>query len=144
MAALPLRTIGPSLRPARLMAGPRLSTCDPDLTRVGLASSSRARRGSPPPCGEGPGVGGLPRDDLLRSLQPCPSPTRGEGTLWHPSRPSPALVFLQLRAAPSASGMTGRKRYPWPSAPGSLQPVLVELAGLHDDREVLALVLQQC
>src|SRR5262245_66499704 len=37
---------------------------------------------SPPPCGEGLGVGGTPTFDILQSPPPCPSPTRGEGTLW--------------------------------------------------------------
>src|SRR5687767_6262863 len=36
---------------------------------------------SPPPCGEGLGVGGTPTLDVLQSPPPCPSPTRGEGTL---------------------------------------------------------------
>jgi penicillin-binding protein 1C len=31
-------------------------------------------------------VGGAPTFDLLRSPPPCPSPTRGEGTLWRPPR----------------------------------------------------------
>jgi Fe-S oxidoreductase len=35
---------------------------------------------SPPPCGEGLGVGGIPTSDVLESPPPCPSPTRGEGT----------------------------------------------------------------
>jgi tRNA pseudouridine32 synthase/23S rRNA pseudouridine746 synthase len=39
---------------------------------------------SPPPCGEGIGVGGTPTSHVLRSPPPCPSPTRGEGT---PTRP---------------------------------------------------------
>src|SRR5688572_30709725 len=38
---------------------------------------------SPPPCGEGLGVGGIPTFDVLQSPPPCPSPTRGEGTLRH-------------------------------------------------------------
>src|SRR5262245_24825085 len=39
-------------------------------------------RDSPPPCGEGLGVGGLPTLEICDSPPPCPSPTRGEGTLW--------------------------------------------------------------
>ena len=35
---------------------------------------------SPPPGGEGLGVGGLPTADVLPSPPPCPSSTRGEGT----------------------------------------------------------------
>jgi DNA ligase 1 len=36
---------------------------------------------SPPPCGEGLGVGGIPTSNVLQSPPPCPSPTRGEGTI---------------------------------------------------------------
>src|SRR5262249_53044917 len=46
----------------------------------------QSRRDSPPPCGEGLGVGGLPPSDVLQSPPPCPSPTRGEGTLRHTPR----------------------------------------------------------
>ena len=35
---------------------------------------------SPPPCGEGPGVGGTTTSEARASPPPCPSPTRGEGT----------------------------------------------------------------
>ncbi len=35
----------------------------------------------PPPCGEGLGVGGVPTSAVLGSPPPCPSPTRGEGTM---------------------------------------------------------------
>lgn len=38
-----------------------------------------AERDSPPPGGEGVGVGGLPTADVLRFPPPQPSPTRGEG-----------------------------------------------------------------
>ena len=41
------------------------------------------------PCGEGLGVGGTPTFDVLQSPPPCPSPTRGEGTL----RRQPHLNF---------------------------------------------------
>jgi molybdenum cofactor guanylyltransferase/molybdopterin-guanine dinucleotide biosynthesis protein MobB len=34
---------------------------------------------SPPPCGEGSGVGGVPTSTVLESPPPWPSPTRGEG-----------------------------------------------------------------
>src|SRR5262245_45111101 len=51
---------------------------------------------SPPPCGEGLGVGGLPTSDVRDSPPPCPSPTRGEGTLWHPHRP------IAMTSAPPA------------------------------------------
>ena len=36
---------------------------------------------SPPPCGEGLGVGGTPTSDVLESPHPVP-PRKGEGTLW--------------------------------------------------------------
>jgi excinuclease ABC subunit C len=45
------------------------------------AEAPQAQPDSPPPCGEGLGVGGLPTSDVLESPPPCPSPTRGEGTL---------------------------------------------------------------
>ena len=31
-------------------------------------------------------MGGTPTFDVLESPPPCPSPTRGEGTLWRPPR----------------------------------------------------------
>ncbi len=46
------------------------------------------RPDSPPPCGEGLGVGGLPTSDVLQSPPRCPSPTRGEGTLRLAPRPN--------------------------------------------------------
>ena len=36
---------------------------------------------SPPPCGEGLGVGGIPTADVLQSPPPCPSPTSCEARL---------------------------------------------------------------
>src|SRR5262245_12227156 len=45
-----------------------------------LLPLQRVRPDFPPPCGEGLGV---PTADGLRSPIPCPSPTRGEGTLRH-------------------------------------------------------------
>ena len=41
----------------------------------------QAQPDSPPPCGEGLGVGGTPNLGVLQSPPPCPSPTGGEGTL---------------------------------------------------------------
>ena len=41
---------------------------------------SVAEVNSPPPGGEGLGVGGPPTSNVLQSPPPCPSPTRGEGT----------------------------------------------------------------
>jgi len=51
--------------------------------------------GSPPPCGEGLGVGGTPNSDVLESPPPCPSPTRGEGTPAASEEPaSPRIMFM--------------------------------------------------
>src|SRR5262245_2430379 len=52
------------------------------------------RLDSPPPCGEGLGVGGLPRSEALDSPPPCPSPTRGEGTPWRAPRSIATAGFL--------------------------------------------------
>jgi uncharacterized protein len=48
---------------------------------LGAAMRHDSRSNSPPPCGEGLGVGGTPTIDVLESPPPCPSPTRREGTL---------------------------------------------------------------
>jgi Fe-S oxidoreductase len=45
------------------------------------ASSPPYLLSSPPPRGEGLGVGGTPTADVLESPPPCPSPMRGEGTV---------------------------------------------------------------
>jgi biotin-(acetyl-CoA carboxylase) ligase len=61
----------------------------------GEAHLSQQRQPDPPlPCGEGPGVGGPPTVDAPKSPPPCPSPTRGEGTLWPATRPSFARQYL--------------------------------------------------
>ena len=57
----------------------------------------RAQLDSPPPCGEGRGVGGTPTPDVLQSPPLCPSPTffvrafgtTGEGT----RRPALGSIF---------------------------------------------------
>jgi ATP-dependent Lhr-like helicase len=54
---------------------------------VGRGFSQSAQPDSPPACGEGLGLGGRPTSDVLQSPPPCPSPTRGEGSL----RPAPRL-----------------------------------------------------
>jgi ApbE superfamily uncharacterized protein (UPF0280 family) len=53
-----------------------------------MLCDGQPRRDSPPPCGEGLGVGGLPKSEARDSPPPCPSPTRGEGTPRH----SPRLI----------------------------------------------------
>jgi len=53
------------------------------------------RSDSPPPCGEGLGVGGAPNLEVLEFPPPCPSPARGEGTLRPVSR-SASSVELPL------------------------------------------------
>jgi fatty-acyl-CoA synthase len=50
------------------------------LIESNLTTLDERGAGSPPPCGEGLGVGGIPTANVLRSPPPCPSPTRGEGT----------------------------------------------------------------
>src|SRR6185503_19707772 len=50
------------------------------------------RRDSPPPCGEGLGVGGTTNLEVGDSPPPCPSPTRGEGT------PPPSPRFISIAA----------------------------------------------
>jgi BirA family transcriptional regulator, biotin operon repressor / biotin---[acetyl-CoA-carboxylase] ligase len=61
---------------------------------VETTGAPRPRSDSPPPCGEGLGVGGTSTFDVLQSPPPCPSPTRGEGT---PRRaPSPISVTAVL------------------------------------------------
>jgi len=48
---------------------------------------------SPPPCGEGQGVGGAPTADVRSAPPPHPSPTRGEGGLFDEA------VFLEVASA---------------------------------------------
>jgi len=52
-----------------------------------MSCDRQPRRNSPPPRGEGLGVGGLPIFEVCDSPPPCPSPTRGEGTPRHSPRP---------------------------------------------------------
>jgi len=56
---------------------PDINASDWDCTLEPLTAPSRGR--SPPPCGEGTGVGGIPTTAVLPSPPPQPSPTRGEG-----------------------------------------------------------------
>ncbi len=61
------------------------------ITPVFAAPSPQARRGPPPPGGEGLGVGGTPRVDLVGSPLPQPSPTRGEGV--HAAQAESEILF---------------------------------------------------
>src|SRR6185436_7704230 len=67
------------------LGGVGRSGSDAKLTQLRRRSWEPASRcaASPPPCGEGLGVGGIPIFDVWGFTPPCPSPTRGEGTLWH-------------------------------------------------------------
>ncbi|HEX6000659.1 MAG TPA: pyruvate dehydrogenase complex E1 component subunit beta [Hyphomicrobiaceae bacterium] len=53
----------------------------------GGASPVTSTTGSPPPRGEGLGVGGTPTSTVLQSPPPQPSPTRGEGARAAPAAP---------------------------------------------------------
>ena len=59
--------------------GVKVNTPIAMLDGEGGAAEKPASRGSPPPGGEGLGVGGTPKSNVLRSPPPQPSPTRGEG-----------------------------------------------------------------
>src|SRR5262245_55938179 len=67
----------------------------------------RAQPNSPPPRGEGSGMGGTTTFDVLRSTPPCPSPAGGEGTL-RPARRLTSTVSIapeciaRLRLTPTA------------------------------------------
>ncbi|HEX6000216.1 MAG TPA: NAD-glutamate dehydrogenase [Hyphomicrobiaceae bacterium] len=63
------------------------------------------RPDSPPPCGEGLGVGGTPTFDVLRSPPLFPAPTGGEGTLWpasHSTRPATIAFKFDSRRVDAA------------------------------------------
>jgi uncharacterized protein (TIGR02594 family) len=70
-----------------------LARVDRTLAAARALSPGNERRPDSPPHraegasstrrGEGLGVGGIPTFDVLQSPPPCPSPTRGEGTLRH-------------------------------------------------------------
>jgi pyruvate dehydrogenase E1 component beta subunit len=55
----------------------------------GGAAPAASTTGSPPPRGEGLGVGGTPTAAVLQSPPPQPSPTRGEGVRAAPVAPAP-------------------------------------------------------
>jgi error-prone DNA polymerase len=73
---------------------PDINASDWDCTLELAFPSPRLRGDSPPPCGEGLGVGGTPTANVLQSPPPCPSPTRGEGTTKEGER---CAVRLGLR-----------------------------------------------
>jgi UDP-2,3-diacylglucosamine hydrolase len=63
------------------------------------------RSDSPPPCREGLGVGGTPNLEVRESPPPCPSPARGEGTLWPSPRSTSAVerpLWIVGRLHPNA------------------------------------------
>src|SRR6478736_4121978 len=55
----------------------------------GAAAPAKSATRSPPPGGEGLGVGGTPKGSVLRSPPPPPSPTRGEGVRAEPAARPP-------------------------------------------------------
>jgi ApbE superfamily uncharacterized protein (UPF0280 family) len=61
---------------------------------------------SPPPCGEGLGVGGTTTSKVWDSPPPCPSPARGEGTLR--LRPRLVSTARSLESAPRQTQNAGR------------------------------------
>jgi BirA family transcriptional regulator, biotin operon repressor / biotin---[acetyl-CoA-carboxylase] ligase len=71
---------------------------------VETTSPTQLRRDSPPPCGEGLGVGGLPTSEALDSPLPCPSPTvlgrasgaTGEGTLRPAPHPNSIVAVIGI------------------------------------------------
>ena len=65
--------------------------------------------GSPPPRGEGLGVGGTPTSDVLRSPPPQPSPTRGEGVRAVPVAPAVARA-AEPEIAPGPETLTQTMR----------------------------------
>src|SRR5262245_45489273 len=80
------------------------------------------RADSPPPCGEGLGVGGLPTSEVGGSPPPCPSPTRGEGTLWRWRRlysPPPCGEGLGVGGTPRAGFLRSHPPCLSPTTPAS-------------------------
>jgi pyruvate dehydrogenase E2 component (dihydrolipoamide acetyltransferase) len=72
----------------------------PSATKATPQPVTRAAGSSPPPGGEGIGVGGAPKANVLRSPPPQPSPTRGEGV--RPARPPAANGHGRIFASPMA------------------------------------------
>jgi pyruvate dehydrogenase E1 component beta subunit len=73
----------------------------------GVAAPSTGTIGSPPPRGEGLGVGGTTTSEVLRSPPPQTSPTRGEGVRAASVAPAPTL---QAEIAPGAETVTQTMR----------------------------------
>src|SRR5512145_297909 len=69
-------------------------------------TSPRPRPDSIPPCGEGLGVGETPALEVLESPPPCPSPTRGAGTLWPGPRSTWRRAPLVVLAATLCASLT--------------------------------------
>jgi 2,4-dienoyl-CoA reductase (NADPH2) len=65
----------------------------------------QAAHDSPPPCGEGLGVGGVPAANVLQSPPPCPSPTRGEGTQTAHGQHERQVVMLQRKSGRMGRGL---------------------------------------
>src|SRR5262249_34894357 len=77
--------------------------------RMKRSRKPQPRRDSPPPCGEGLGMGGLPPFDVLQSPPPWPSsPPRGEGTLRLASRSisNPSVLAGERRTILDPSTLT--------------------------------------
>ena len=66
-----------------------------------IASPWRARHGPPPPCGEGLGVGGVPRMSAIPA--PCPSSHNGEGTRRRAE--ARQVVMLQRKSGRMGRGL---------------------------------------
>ena len=84
----------------RTLADMMARRMDPDLFRMSrdyvgdTAETIALVWNSPPPGGEGLGVGGIPTFAVLQSPPPYPSPTRGEGT---PTETGPTIGTTPLR-----------------------------------------------
>jgi 2,4-dienoyl-CoA reductase (NADPH2) len=84
-----------------------------DASIASRGGLGQAPCGSPPPCGEGIGVGGIPTANVLRS-PPCPSPTwcrrrasgtMGEGTQTARGQHERHVVMLQRKAGRMGRGL---------------------------------------
>jgi fatty-acyl-CoA synthase len=76
-----------------------------DVRLIDFGAYETLIAGSPPPCGEGSGGGGIPTFNVLQSPPPCPSPTRGEGTTRDTAWPTDRIWYLLY-----TSGTTGRPK----------------------------------
>ena len=96
------------------------------ITPVFATTPSQTRQDSPPPCGEGLGVGGLPTSDVLQSPPPQPSPTRGEGVPSAQAGSAEILFYVASRGHhEDIGGLT----------PGSMTPraTTIEEEGVYID-----------